>query len=181
LTARAGKASLAGIVNQIAADSLPGFRRTSAWPFVAIGILMVMGAPIKWPQDFPEILFPTKMVHDHADLIHASRVLTTDQWGDYLIYTDPRHKVFIDGRSDFYGSEIGNEYLGLINGRWDWQQILGKYQFNLALVPTECAIAQLLKLSPDWRAVEDDGKRILLVRAPSPVPPTGNFHAEPRF
>jgi hypothetical protein len=181
LTARAGKTSLAGIVNQIASDSLPGFRRTSAWPFAAVGVLIVIGAPIRWPQDFPDLMFPTKMVHDHADLITASRVLTTDQWGDYLIYTDPHRKVFVDGRSDFYGPEIGNEYLGLINGRWDWQQILGKYQFNLALVPTECAISQLLKLSPDWKAVEDDGKRILLVRGPTPVPAQGNLHAEPRF
>jgi hypothetical protein len=121
------------------------------------------------------------MVHDHVDLIGVSRVLTTDQWGDYLIYTDPRIKVFVDGRSDFYGPEVGNEYLGIINGRWDWQQILTKYQFNLALVPTETAIAQLLKLSPDWRAVADDGKRILLVRGSPAVPPTGNFHPEPRF
>jgi hypothetical protein len=181
LTARAGKASLAGIINQIASDSLPGFRRTSAWPFAAITVLIVMGAPIRWPRDFPDQVFPTKMVHDHADLITASRVLTTDQWGDYLIYTDPRRKVFVDGRSDFYGPEIGNEYLGLINGRWDWQQILAKYQFSLALVPTDCAIAQLLKLSPDWRVIEDDGKRIFLVRGPAPVPTQGNLHAEPRF
>jgi hypothetical protein len=180
-TARAGKASLAGIVNQIAADSLAGFGRTSAWPLIAVLVLMFLGAPMRWPQDFPDLVFPTKMVHDHADLIGASRVLTTDQWGDYLIYTDPRLKVFVDGRSDFYGPEVGNEYLGIINGRWDWQQILAKYQFNLALVPTETAISQLLKLSPDWRAVEDDGKRILLVRGSPSVPPTGNSHPEPRF
>jgi hypothetical protein len=217
-TARAGKASLAGIVNQIAADTLPGFRRTSAWPFLAIAALILIGAPpaasqigalpapsqtgpppapsqtaqtssasatpmlaIRWPQDFPELLFPTKMVHEHADLITASKVLTTDQWGDYLIYTDPRRKVFVDGRSDFYGPEVGDQYLGLINGRWDWQKILAKYDFNLALVPTETAIAQLLKLSPDWRVVEDDGKHILLVRGSTSVPPQGDFRTEPRF
>jgi len=199
-TARAGKASLAGIVNQIAADTLPGFRRTSAWPFLAIAALILIGAPpapsqtaqastgsatpvlaIRWPQDFPELVFPTKMVHEHADLITASKVLTTDQWGDYLIYTDPRRKVFVDGRSDFYGQEVGDEYLGVINGRWDWQKILAKYGFNLALVPTETAIAQLLKLSPEWRVVEDDGKHILLVRGTTPVLPQGNFGAEPRF
>jgi hypothetical protein len=204
-TARAKKASLAGIVNQIAADTLPGFRRTSAWPFLAIAALILIGAPpapsqsstagsaqaatasatpvlaIRWPQDFPDLVFPTKMVHDHADLISASRVLTTDQWGDYLIYTDPRRKVFVDGRSDFYGPEVGNEYLGVINGRWDWQKILTKYGFNLALVPTETPIAQLLKLSADWRVVEDDGKHILLVRGTTPVLPQGDFRAEPRF
>lgn len=192
-TAGTGKASLAGIVNQIAADSLAGFNRTSVWPFAAVLALILIGQPrpaagtstpvgpaapnlttaglgIHWPQDFPDLVFPTRMVHDHAALIDHSRVLTTDQWGDYLIYTNPRWKVFVDGRSDFYGPEVGNQYLGLINGRWDWQQILAKYRFNLALVPTETAIAQLLKVSPDWRVVEDDGKRILLVRGSTPVP-----------
>jgi len=205
-TAGAGKASLVGIVNQIAADALAGFRRTSVWPAVAVLALVLIGGPsessnngslndgpapahnaltagltIRWPQDFPDLLFPTKMVHDHASLIFASRVLTTDQWGDYLIYTNPKGKVFVDGRGDFYGPEVGNEYIGIINGRWDWQQIFAKYQFNLALVPTESAISQLLKLSPDWRAVADDGKTILLVRGNPAVPPLGNSHPEPRF
>jgi hypothetical protein len=210
-TGGAGKASLAGIVNQIAADSLAGFRRTSVWPALSVLALVLIGGPalpakngsassgtsndgptpahntlaaelaIRWPQDFPELLFPTKLVHDHAGLIDASRVFTTDQWGDYLIYTNPRRKVFVDGRSDFYGPEVGNEYLGMINGRWDWQQLFAKYEFNLALVPTESAIAQLLKLSPDWRGVEDDGKRILLVRGNPAVPTPENSHPEPRF
>jgi hypothetical protein len=196
-TAASGKASIAGIVNQIAADSLAGFRRTSAWPAVAVLALVVIGAPpaastsaadrgsagiaIRWPQDFPDLLFPTKMVHRHADLIFSSRVFTTDQWGDYLIYTDPTRKVFVDGRSDFYGPEVGNQYLGILNGRWDWQQLLNKYGFNVALLPVESAITQLLKLSPEWSAVEDDGKAILLVRRSPGVPLAGNASREPRF
>ena len=57
------------------------------------------------------------MVHAHSDLILQSRVLTTDQWADYLIYINPAQKVFIDGRSDFYGPEVGNDYLRLIERR----------------------------------------------------------------
>jgi hypothetical protein len=120
------------------------------------------------------------MVHTHADLIFQSRVLTTDQWGDYLIYTNPGHKVFVDGRSDFYGPETGNQYIRLINGQWDWVQLIDKYKFDLALLPTECALSQLLKLAPGWRVVEDDGKRILLVRTVTPVPSAGIFRTEPR-
>ncbi len=75
----------------------------------------------------------------------GARVLTTDQWGDYLIYTNPQQKVFVDGRSDFYGPEIGNQYLRLVNGRWDWRQVLRKYDFDLALLPTDLAIVQMLE------------------------------------
>ena len=169
-TAYAKKNSLPGILNLMAADALKGFRRTSAWPAVAVIVLVLIGEPlnsstrIKWPLDFPSVLFPVKMVHDHSDLILRSRVLTTDQWGDYLIYVNPAQKVFIDGRSDFYGPEVGNDYIHLTNGAWDWRELLEKYRFDLVLLPVESALPQILKLTPEWHVLEDDGKRILLAR-----------------
>ncbi len=175
-TATAGvkKSSLAGILNQVAADGLPGFRRSSMVPALVVLALVFIGDPIKWPHDFPAVVFPTEIVHSNLDLIAKSRVLTTDQWGDYLIYTDPSLKVFVDGRSDFYGPEVGGEYLRLIAGEWDWQQIMDKYRFDLAILPTPMAITQLLKITPEWHVLQDDGKRILLVRTPTPVLPTTN-------
>jgi hypothetical protein len=172
-TAHVKKGSLPHILNLMAADALKGFRRTSAWPAAAVIVLALMGPPftsstrIKWPQDFPDFVFPTAIVRSHSDLILRSRVLTTDQWADYLIYVNPAQKVFIDGRSDFYGPAVGNDYIRLTAGGWDWRPLLDKYQFNLALLPVESALAQILKLAPDWRVVEDDGKRILLARNPS--------------
>jgi hypothetical protein len=180
-TGGAAKSSLVGIVNQMAADSLAGFRRSSAWPALVIVALAFIGKPIPWPRDFPEVMFPAKIVHAHAAEILKSRIITTDQWADYLIYTNPMQKVFVDGRSDFYGKEIGNEYLGLTNGQWDWQKVLAKYRFDAALLPIELPLVQLLKQSPAWRVVEDDGKRIFLIRRPYSVVPGGNTSPERRF
>jgi hypothetical protein len=175
------KKSLPAIFNQLAADWAPAFRRTSIWPCAVVVGLALTGAPIRWPKDFPEIDFPTQIVHDHAAEILSSRVLTTDQWADYLIYVDPRQKVFIDGRSDFYGPELGDPYLRLINGGPDWRDLVKKYDFDLVLLPKDLALVQLLETQPDWRVTADDGKRILLVRTSASVPVTGNFGAEPRF
>jgi len=182
-TAAASKASLPGIFNQMAADAAKGFRRTSLWPAAVIVTLALMNQPLKWPTDFPEEMFPTQMVHDHAAQITDpnARVLTTDQWADYLIYTNPKQKVFIDGRSDFYGPEVGNEFIRLINGQPDWTTILNKYGFTVALLPVDVPLTQLLKLRPEWQIVADDGKRILLVHRATSVPPTGNIGPEPRF
>jgi hypothetical protein len=172
-SARAKKSSLPGILNLMAADALRGFPRTSAWPVAAVVVLALMGPPVtsipslKWPQDFPDFVFPTKIVRAHSDLILRSRVLTTDQWADYLIYVNPAQKVFIDGRSDFYGPEVGNDYIRLTGGVWDWRQLMDKYRFNLVLLPVESPLTQILKMAPDWRVVEDDGRRILLVRGSS--------------
>ena len=123
------------------------------------------------------------MVHDHAAEIlnPKARVLTTDQWADYLIYTNPQQKVFVDGRSDFYGPEVGNEYIHVVNGQWDWDTILKKYGFNVALLPVEVPLTQLLKLRPEWQIAADDGKRILLVRTKTALATTGNTGPEPRF
>jgi hypothetical protein len=174
-TAGARKGSLIGILNQMAADSMAGFRRTSAWPAMVVFALILMGRPIPWPQDFPPQMFPVNMVHTHAAEIRSARLLTTDQWADFLIYTDPRQRVFIDGRSDFYGPEVGNQYLHMITGQWDWEQLLTKYDFNMAMLPVDTALAQLLKRHPAWRVTEDDGKQILLVRTPPPAISAANL------
>jgi hypothetical protein len=123
-----------------------------------------MGAPVKWPKDFPAVVFPVKMIHDHHQEILKARLLTTDQWGDYLIYLDPNQKVYVDGRSDFYGPEIGNQYLRMTGGQWDWDQILTKNGFTSVLLPSELPLCQLLKRDPGWRVEEDSGRAILLVR-----------------
>jgi len=180
-TAPAGKRSLVAIINQMAADQVGGFRRSSAWPLIAGAAVILVGPRIPWANQFPEVMFPVKMVRAHAAEIFGSRVLTTDQWGDFLIYTNPQQKVFVDGRSDFYGPEIGNQYLHLTGGQPDWERVMAKYDFTVALLPTETALTQLLKQRPEWRTVEEDGKRILLARRTTSVPSTAITLPEPRF
>ena len=76
-------------------------------------------------------------------------MLTTDQWADYLIYSNPKQKVFVDGRSDFYGPEIGNQYIHLMNGQWDWDQIHDEIRlYDVALLPVESSLAQLAEAAP---------------------------------
>jgi hypothetical protein len=179
-TANARKSSLPGILNQMAADSISAFRRSSAWPAMVVVVLMFLGKPVPWPKDFPEQVLPVKMVHAHEAVILNQRVLTTDQWADYLIYLNPSQKVFVDGRSDFYGPEIGNQYIRLTNGQWDWEQLLAKYNFSSALLPVESPLAQLLKLRSDWRVLDDDGKGILLVHQGTAVPSSGKPPPQPR-
>jgi hypothetical protein len=162
----AGRKSLRTIFASLSRDLTPGLRRTSIWGFVAVAALAGMGEPVKWPADFPAEMFPTGMVARHGELLRTKRVLTVDQWADYLIYRHyPQQRVFVDGRSDFYGPGVGGEYLGLMNGRHDWRALLEKHRFEAALVPPAWPLSSLLKLAPEWRVVEDDGKAILFERA----------------
>jgi hypothetical protein len=155
--------SALGILNQMGRDIVPGFQRFTIWMAVAVAALAMSGSAIAWPQDFPALVFPTAMVHAHEQEILQARVLTTDQWADYLIFLHPEQKVFVDGRSDFYGPEIGDQFLLVMRGMPGWEKVMEKFHFNLALIPVDTAAAQLLKQRPEWRVVADNGKEILLV------------------
>src|SRR5207248_690905 len=45
----------------------------------------------------------------------SARVFTHDEWGDYLIWSlYPSQKVFVDGRSDFYGDDFEEKYTDIL-------------------------------------------------------------------
>jgi len=159
------KASIFRILHQLGEDIAPSFRWMSIWPTVVVVALMAIDAPIQWPTDFPTEAFPVAMVHQNASVLRAGRLLTPDQWGDYLIYWYyPQQRVFVDGRSDFYGETLGKEYLHLLQGSYDWRAIIQKYGFDRALLPVEWPLSSILKLDPSWQVIKDDGKALLFLR-----------------
>jgi hypothetical protein len=170
-----GPRSVRVILDRLAADRAPAFRRTGIWPWVAVIALVLVDKPVRWPRDFPAEKFPVAMVTRHGELIASSRVMTEDQWADYLIYRFyPRQRVYFDGRSDFYGPAIGREYIGLVNGRHDWERVLERRGFEVALLPQAWPLASLMKRHPGWRLLEDDGKALLFLRRDGAPPQTGN-------
>jgi hypothetical protein len=169
--ARMKKSQAWRILHQLGTDLSPGFRRTSVWPAVFILALAVLDAPLKWPRDFPSEMFPTAMIHEHASLVSTGRLLTTDQWGDYIIYSFyPLQRVFVDGRSDFYGEALANQYLHLLQGAYDWRAIMDRNGFDVALLPAEWPLSSLLKQDPSWGVVADDHRSVLFRRLSRPAP-----------
>ena len=165
-SAGAKRNSLAGIWRQIDTDLTPSFSRTSVWLPILLGCALLLPTSIgHWPADYPKEMFPTGMIARHNSLIAHSRPLTTDQWADYLIFKNyPVQKVFVDGRSDFFGPEVGNDYIHLMQGQYKWRTLMEKYGFDLVLAPLDWPLASLLKSDANWRVVEDDTKAILFQR-----------------
>jgi hypothetical protein len=164
------KKSLADILNQLTEEMGIGFRWVSIWPGVLALALLLIGPPIKWPTDFSSERFPIKLVAQNLGQLAGARVLTSDQWGDYLIFKlYPRQQVYIDGRSDFYGEDLGKEYLAVLQGQYNWRTILDKNAFTLVLAPTSWPLCSLLKQTHDWKVVADDGKAILFKRITKPI------------
>lgn len=164
----AGKSrkSVAGIFRQLSNDLQPAFSRNSVWIAVALLTFLAFDSTVmRWPKDFTSVMFPTELMQKYKARIAASRTLTTDQWGDYLLYHNPSgQKVFVDGRSDFYGPEIGKDYLAMLNGAHNWEGLMRKYNFNFVVSPSEWPLNSLLKRSPDWKLLEDNGKALVFER-----------------
>jgi hypothetical protein len=143
-------------------------QRSSLWvPLALVGLALL---PWNWPKDFPGNKFPVAAVTRNIARIAPAggsrpRILTSDQWGDYLIYRFyPQGRVFVDGRSDFYGPEVGGEYLALLNAVPGWERIVDQYGFDLALLPPEWPLAQLLMRDGRWRVLDRDRQAIFFER-----------------
>lgn len=150
------------ILFELGEDLRPAFRRSTVWAMAGVVALAVLGKPLVWPVDFPNEAFPTGLIHRHQDLLSHGRVFTTDQWADYLIYSFyPGQRVFIDGRSDFYGEALGREYLSLLEGSYRTEHVMQERGFDVLLLPVESSLAELVKRQSGWRIVEDDGRAIL--------------------
>jgi hypothetical protein len=122
----------------------------------AAGMAMVPACP-----GFPEGRFPVRAVEANLARL-GGRVLTSDQWADYLIYRgDPAQRVFFDGRSDFYGPALGEEYRALLNAGPGWREALGRHRFDAALLPRDWPLSGFLDREPGWRRVYEDRSAVV--------------------
>ncbi|MBY0506353.1 MAG: hypothetical protein K2X03_20710 [Bryobacteraceae bacterium] len=179
--ARQPRKSAMAILSKLGQDLAPRFRTISVWALVFLAVLpWIDGERMKWPTDFPQEKFPLSLMHQHRELLIARRVLTTDQWGDYLIYQSyPRQRVFIDGRSDFYGADLGREYMRLMSGDLEWESILQRHRFDVVLAPRAWPLVALLKQHPDWelrgedRRIKENQSFLFVRKAPYQVADAG--------
>ena len=118
-----------------------------------------------WPVDFPEGRFPAAVLRRNAELISTSRIYTTDSWADYLTFHFyPRQKIFVDGRSDFFGQQISEDYVQILKGQHGWDTLLKRYDLESALIPSQSALASLLRENRGWRVIDGDNQAVLFQR-----------------
>ena len=132
-------------------------------------ILYAPSPPVNFRARFDAKEFPVKAVASLGDIPATSRIFTSDQWGDFLIYKRyPKNQVFIDGRSDFYGSRFVEKYLDIVNVNYNWQRHLNEYGVDTVLLQTSAPLAGALKESSRWHVVYDDGDAIVFRTGPRP-------------
>lgn len=153
-------------------------RSMTAWPAVAIAAIATLPI-VTWPTQFPKDLFPVAMVERHREFLKTSRVFTTDQWADYLIWRSyPEQQVFMDARHNYFGEKIGNEFIAVAQGTPAWKTVQKKYGFQAYLWPRNSPLAAILSESPDWRPLDQDPEVVLFVPAGTPSSPGPESRSE---
>jgi len=135
------------------------------WHVSSCAAILVLAAFTYAPQPPPACraaynpkAFPVRAADQMEKAGLFGGVFTEDLWGGYLIYRQyPRGRVFIDGRSDFYGPEFGGKYIQAMNAQAGWEHYLGRYGVQTVLLPPDVPLACLLRQSSAWHLVYDDG------------------------
>jgi hypothetical protein len=92
----------------------------------------------------------------------GARIFTNDEWGDYLIWSlYPAGRVFVDGRSDFYGNDFENSVLDILHVKYGWEKTLATFEVDTILMPPDAPLTGALKESSRWRIVYDDGRALV--------------------
>lgn len=125
-------------------------------------ILYAPAPPARFVAEHDSTTFPARAIDKIMREGMGNRIFSTDDWSGYLIYrTYPTIKVFIDGRSDYYGPKFGEEYADLMRVKYDWEDRLRKYDIRTILVPANSVLSPALKGSRHWSCVYDDGVAII--------------------
>jgi hypothetical protein len=91
-------------------------------------------------------------------------VFSTYEWNDYLIWNAPSRKVFIDGRADMYGDDFLMGFFRLYSQGEGWQGRFNQFNVNTVMIEPSSRLAELMKESPVWSQVYDDGQALIFVR-----------------
>jgi hypothetical protein len=143
-------------------DAMPRFHLISVLvSALVVAIILAPHPPRKFRAEFDPKSYPAAALATVRQDANA-RIFTNDEWGDYLIYSlYPHHKVFVDGRSDFYGDEFENKYIGVLNAKYGWEKTLGRFGVDTILLPLDTPLTGALKESSKWRVVYDDGHALV--------------------
>jgi hypothetical protein len=125
-------------------------------------IAILIFALIRTSSGFPPGRLPVAASAIVASLPANSRILAPDTFGGYLIYRfNGERKVFMDGRSDFYGAEFSKRYLRMVEVRPGWKIEFNRWNFTHVLLPPDYPLVPALE-ADGWQEIYRDQTAVLL-------------------
>jgi hypothetical protein len=145
-------------------------RVTAALLFVALVVVMakphVLGREAVITTDILSNRFPVaavQFVTAHPQAVHGE-MFNDYGWGGYLMLALPDHKVFVDGRNDFYGDDLIQDFVNVNKVLPDWDAVLHRYGVGWTILPRDHPLNILLALHTDWSAAYMDDVTTIYTR-----------------
>jgi len=132
---------------------------------VVMAVFMALSTTGKVYARFPEKTAPMAAIEFLRNNPIRGNMFNNDEIGDYVIYElYPQYKVFVDGRSDMYGTPIMKEYMKVVAIDRGWKDILSKYDINYIFFYTDSVLVRHLLTDTAWRCIYSDNVASIFLR-----------------
>ena len=146
-------------------DSLDAQLKGYVWPVIVTIAVCILANAAFIQFTFDKTRAPVDAVSFLEKESVKGNMFNSDQFGDYVIYAAwPKYKVFVDGRSDMYGSDRMKEYMKVALVQPGWKEVLAKYDINFIIYNANSPVSLLLSESDNWRLVYADKTAIVFVK-----------------
>lgn len=94
------------------------------------------------------------------------RLLSPQPWGSWFEFAIPDLPVFVDSRFELFGADVWDEYVGLVNLREGWQEVLDRRGVTIVVIDPQhtAKLGERLAAEPGWRSVYTDVNGSIFVR-----------------
>jgi len=116
-----------------------------------------------WPRDFSNDRFPVEIARRHSAELATTRLFTTDQWADYLMFRNPAQRDFLDDRVLFDQAIIADA-LKIMDTEEGWRDALARYDIDAVLCPPSAPLGSALLHESRWKLVDKDNGQVLFRR-----------------
>lgn len=157
---RQSRKSTSAILHDVSTTLNAQMRAIGLWSFAGLAALYFLPAASSWPQDYSNDRFPVDIARRHSLELAESRLFTTDQWADYLMFKNPAQRVFLDDRAG-YSEQIISDALTMMDAGPGWRQALEKYRIDAVLSPAGTPLASELSEDHRWKLIDSDEGHVL--------------------
>lgn len=105
------------------------------------------------------------------------RLFNEFPWGGFVLYAWPEQRVFIDGGTDFFGSDFMRTYVEVLSLERGWRDTLLGWSVSLALLKPDGRLADALLREPGWELWYCDRTAAVLQRTGSGADGAGSVRA----
>jgi hypothetical protein len=139
-------------------------------PAFALAMLLWLLSPaVVARTGFPAQAYPVEAAAAIEKLPASSRLLASLLDGGYLIYRfEGRRKIFIDGRTDYFGPEPYQQFRQIVRAARGWEESVARYGFTHALLENRYPVVAALE-QIGWKRLYRD-QRVTLLEAPASRP-----------